>query len=44
LKAIAQALGHGTSIVTNTYFDYDNELVDDLNRKALDLLKETEKI
>ncbi len=35
---IAQALGHGTTTVTDTYFDYDNELVDDLNRKVLDLL------
>jgi integrase len=39
---IAQALGHGTSTVTDTYFDYDNELVDDLNRKVLDLLSEKE--
>lgn len=37
---IAQALGHGATTVTDTYFDYDNELVDDLNRKVLDLLKE----
>jgi len=36
---IAQALGHGKITVTDTYFDYDNELVDDLNRKVLDLLK-----
>lgn len=36
---IAQALGHGRITVTDTYFDYDNELVDDLNRKVLDLLK-----
>ncbi|WP_372753774.1 phage integrase SAM-like domain-containing protein [Labilibaculum sp.] len=36
---IAQALGHGKTTVTDTYFDYDNELVDDLNRKVLDLLK-----
>lgn len=35
---IAQALGHGRITVTDTYFDYDNELVDDLNRKVLDLL------
>jgi len=35
---IAQALGHGKITVTDTYFDYDNELVDDLNRKVLDLL------
>lgn len=39
---IAQALGHGTSTVTDTYFDYDNELVDDLNRKVLDLLNNIE--
>nr|WP_320120731.1 phage integrase SAM-like domain-containing protein [uncultured Marinifilum sp.] len=37
---IAQALGHGKTTVTDTYFDYDNELVDDLNRKVLDLLLE----
>lgn len=36
---IAQALGHGRQTVTDTYFDYDNRLVDDLNRKVLDLLK-----
>lgn len=36
---IAQALGHGRLTVTDTYFDYDNELVDDLNRRVLDLLK-----
>lgn len=36
---IAQALGHGRITVTDTYFDYDNELVDDLNRRVLDLLK-----
>lgn len=35
---IGQALGHGRITVTDTYFDYDNELVDDLNRKVLDLL------
>jgi hypothetical protein len=35
---IAQALGHGRITVTDTYFDYDTELVDDLNRKVLDLL------
>ena len=35
---IAQALGHGRITVTDTYFDFDNELVDDLNRKILDLL------
>jgi len=35
---IAQALGHGRITVTDTYFDYDNELVDDINRKVLDLL------
>jgi len=39
---IAQALGHGTTTVTDTYFDYDNELVDDLNRKVLDLLNSEE--
>lgn len=37
---IAQALGHGKKTVTDTYFDYDTELVDDLNRRILDLLKE----
>jgi integrase len=37
---IAQALGHGAVTVTDTYFDYDNELVDDLNRKVIDLLNE----
>jgi integrase len=37
---IAQALGHGTQTVTDTYFDYDNELVDDLNRKVIDLLNQ----
>ncbi|RKE04464.1 site-specific integrase [Marinifilum flexuosum] len=36
---IAQALGHGKTTVTDTYFDYDNELVDDLNRKVIDSLK-----
>ncbi|WP_088655995.1 site-specific integrase [Geofilum rhodophaeum] len=36
---IAQALGHGRLTVTDTYFDYDTELVDDLNRRVLDLLK-----
>ncbi|GAB7086071.1 site-specific integrase [Marinifilum fragile] len=36
---IAQALGHGKTTVTDTYFDYDNELVDDLNRKIINLLK-----
>ena len=36
---IAQALGHGKITVTDTYFDYDTELVDDLNRKILDQLK-----
>ncbi|MCY1634858.1 site-specific integrase [Marinifilum sp. D737] len=35
---IAQALGHGKTTVTDTYFDYDNELVDDLNRRVLTLL------
>ena len=37
---IAQALGHGATTVTDTCFDYDNELVDDLNRKVIDLLYE----
>lgn len=37
---IAQALGHGKTTVTDTYFDYDTELVDDLNRRVLDLLKD----
>lgn len=37
---IAQALGHGRLTVTDTYFDYDTELVDDLNRRVLDLLKD----
>ncbi len=37
---IAQALGHGKRTVTDDYFDYDNELVDDLNRQVLDLLKQ----
>lgn len=32
----AQALGHGKTTVTDTYFDY--ELVDDLNRRVLDCL------
>lgn len=41
---IAQALGHGRITVTDTYFDFDNELVDDLNRKVLDLLKVSEKV
>lgn len=36
---IAQALGHGKTTVTDAYFDYDVELVDDLNRKILDMLK-----
>jgi hypothetical protein len=36
---IAQALGHGKTTVTDTYFDYDYELVDDLNKQILDLLK-----
>lgn len=36
---IAQALGHGKTTVTDTYFDYDTKLVDDLNRRVLDLLK-----
>ncbi|WP_372642509.1 site-specific integrase [Ancylomarina sp.] len=36
---IAQALGHGKITVTDTYFDFDNELVDDLNRKVLDITK-----
>ena len=36
---IAQALGHGKITVTDTYFDYDTELVDDLNRRILDQLK-----
>ncbi len=36
---IAQALGHGKTTVTDTYFDYDWELVDDLNRKVLDEMK-----
>lgn len=46
---IAEKLGvHRTSIssavngkggyATDSYFDYDNELVDDINRKVLDLL------
>ncbi|QZT38726.1 site-specific integrase [Halosquirtibacter xylanolyticus] len=35
---IAQALGHGKKTVTDSYFDYDWELVDDLNRKVLDQL------
>ncbi len=39
---IAQALGHGAKTVTDTYFDYDNELVDDLNRKIIDLLNKKE--
>ena len=39
---IAQALGHGATTVTDAYFDYDNELVDDLNRKVLDLLNQKE--
>jgi hypothetical protein len=37
---IAQALGHGKKTVTDTYFDYDTELVDDLNKRILDLLNE----
>ncbi|MBK3516721.1 site-specific integrase [Carboxylicivirga sp. N1Y132] len=37
---IAQSLGHGKTTVTDTYFDYDWELVDDLNRKVLDILKQ----
>lgn len=36
---ITQALGDGKITITNTYFDYDNELVDDLNRKVLDLVQ-----
>ncbi len=35
---IAQALGHGKTTVTDTYFDYDVALVDKLNRNILDLL------
>ncbi|MFV0555018.1 MAG: phage integrase SAM-like domain-containing protein [Mangrovibacterium sp.] len=36
---IAQALGHGATTVTDTYFDYDTTAVDELNRKVLDLIK-----
>ncbi len=35
---IAQALGHGKTTVTDTYFDYDVILVDRLNRNVLDML------
>lgn len=40
---LAQALGHGKVTVTDTYFDYDTKLVDDLNRKVIDLLYQPSK-
>lgn len=35
---IARGLGHGTSTVTDIYIDFDMQLVDDANRKIIDLV------
>ncbi len=35
---IARGLGHGTSTVTDIYIDFDMQLVDEANRKIIDLV------